>query len=350
MEITNWQSIKQCKKMKNKNLLITAVVIFAFATISNAQVPSYVSTNGLVGWWPFNGNANDESGNGINGNPIGAVLTTDRFGNQNSAYSFNGSSNVINCGNSTNPNLTLIGDFTFSAWINASCFGCNNYANMILSKHRFGSPNGYCFGLWNGGMINYAGTPNFDASTYPAGQSGYLITNVWKNIIVVYESASTSLKYYIDGTLVDNKLLGFNMASNLDDLVFGAQRNGAATGYLDYFSGKIDDIGIWNIALTQEAITNLYNSQISPVSLLENTFIDNPKVYPNPNSGNFTVDIGQVSDKVDVTVLDLQGRIVLQKVFTQTQLFQMNLNDSAGIYVVSVASEKGKSLLKIIIE
>jgi hypothetical protein len=557
--------------MKNKNLLMTAIAIFAFATITNAQVPSYVSTNGLVGWWPFNGNANDESGNGINGNPIGAVLTTDRFGNQNSAYSFNGSSNVINCGNGTNPNLTLIGDFTFSAWINASCFGCNNYANMILSKHRAGSPNGYVFGFWNGGMINYQGTPNFDASTYPAGQSGYIDINVWKNVIVVYESASTSLKYYIDGNLVDNKLLGFNMASNIDDLVFGAQRNGAATGYLDYFSGKIDDIGIWNVVLTQQEITNLYNSQtctatintsgsttfcqggsvvlnansgsgltyqwrnngnnisgatngsytanaagsytvivtnssgctatssvtavivnttpaaplgsttqtfcnsatvndlvasgstiqwydsqsggspltpttnllnnntyyasqtisgcesasllavnvvinsvtdittslsgitissnntlasyvwldcgdnfsilsgetsqnftptvngsysvqltengcvdtslcvtISSVSLFENTFMDNLKVYPNPNSGNFTVDIGQVTDKVDVTVLDLQGRIVLRKEFTQTQLFQMNLNDSAGIYIVSIASEHGNSLVRIV--
>jgi hypothetical protein len=78
--------------------------------------------------------------------------------------------------------------------------------------------------------------------------------------------------------------------------------------------------------------------------------MDNSKVYPNPNSGNFTVDIGQVVENVDVTVLDLRGRIVLRKVFTQTQMFQMNLNDSAGIYVVSVASEKGKSLLKIIIE
>ena len=49
------------------------------------QVPSYVPTNGLVGYWPFNGNANDESGNGNNGTVNGATLTTDRFGNSNSA-------------------------------------------------------------------------------------------------------------------------------------------------------------------------------------------------------------------------------------------------------------------------
>jgi hypothetical protein len=53
--------------MKIKNLLLTTVAIFGLVSISNGQVPSYISTNGLVGWWPFNGNANDESGNG-NGN------------------------------------------------------------------------------------------------------------------------------------------------------------------------------------------------------------------------------------------------------------------------------------------
>ena len=51
--------------MKKKNLLMTAVAIIGFATITFGQtVPSNVPTTGLVGWWPFTGNANDESGNG----------------------------------------------------------------------------------------------------------------------------------------------------------------------------------------------------------------------------------------------------------------------------------------------
>jgi uncharacterized delta-60 repeat protein len=109
--------------------------------------------------------------------------------------------------------------------------------------------------------------------------------------------------------------------------------------------------GSYSVQLTENGCvdTSLCVS-ISSVNLFESTFMDNLKVYPNPNSGNFTVDIGQVIDKVDVTVLDLQGRIVLRKVFTQTQLFQMNLNDCAGIYIVSIASEHGKSLVRILKE
>jgi hypothetical protein len=75
--------------MKKKSLLLTAVTLMCITTATMGQnVPSYVPTNGLVGWWPFNGNANDESGNGYNGINNGATLTTDRFGVLGKAYFF----------------------------------------------------------------------------------------------------------------------------------------------------------------------------------------------------------------------------------------------------------------------
>ena len=68
--------------------LILPLLLLASFCMHAQNVPSYVPTNGLVGWWPFNGNANDESGNGNDGTNNGATLTTDRFGNANSAYDF----------------------------------------------------------------------------------------------------------------------------------------------------------------------------------------------------------------------------------------------------------------------
>ena len=90
--------------MKTKSLI--AALLLA-ASSAFAQVPSYVPTNGLVGWWPFNGNANDESGNGNNGTVNGATLTSDRFGSINSAYSFNGINNNVttNSANLIQPDL-----------------------------------------------------------------------------------------------------------------------------------------------------------------------------------------------------------------------------------------------------
>ena len=69
------------------SLFLTFLTLLAVLS-ANAQVPSYVPTNGLVGYWPFNGNANDESGNGNNGTVNGATLAADRFGNGNKAYDF----------------------------------------------------------------------------------------------------------------------------------------------------------------------------------------------------------------------------------------------------------------------
>ena len=99
-----------------KNLLLTAVATLGLTAATMAQnVPSYVPTNGLVGWWPFNGNANDESGNNYTGVLSGPILSNDRFGNLNAAYSFNGTNNFITLSN------TALVNFTNGITFTASC-------------------------------------------------------------------------------------------------------------------------------------------------------------------------------------------------------------------------------------
>jgi hypothetical protein len=76
-----------------KHLL--TLTLLALGLLAQAQIPSFVPTNGLVGWWPFNGNANDESGNGNHGTPgLGVTLGSDRYGILNTAYDFNGNGNI----------------------------------------------------------------------------------------------------------------------------------------------------------------------------------------------------------------------------------------------------------------
>lgn len=77
--------------MKTKIAILGLFAILYLSNYINAQIP----TNGLVAYYPFNGNANDESGNGNNGIIHGATLTTDRCGKTDSAYYFNGISNFI---------------------------------------------------------------------------------------------------------------------------------------------------------------------------------------------------------------------------------------------------------------
>jgi hypothetical protein len=105
--------------MKRKSLLLTAVLTLGLTATTIAQtLPSYVPNNGLVGWWPFNGNANDESGNGNNGTVNGATLASDRFGNGNKSYLFDGISNRIAFNlNSINNIFPASTESTSSIWI-----------------------------------------------------------------------------------------------------------------------------------------------------------------------------------------------------------------------------------------
>jgi hypothetical protein len=75
-----------------------------------------VPSNGLVAYYPFNGNANDESGNGNNGVVYGATLVPDRFGNSNRAYYFNGTNNYIVTNSDTGLPRGYV-QFTISVWI-----------------------------------------------------------------------------------------------------------------------------------------------------------------------------------------------------------------------------------------
>ena len=84
--------------MKMKSLLFVTLATLGLIASTTAQnLPNYVPANGLVGWWPFNGNANDESGNNNNGTVNGPSLTTDRFGQSNAAYDFDGLNDFIEC-------------------------------------------------------------------------------------------------------------------------------------------------------------------------------------------------------------------------------------------------------------
>jgi hypothetical protein len=128
--------------MTNKIVIVKTLKQFLTLFTISAQVPSYVPTNGLVGYWPFNGNANDLSVNANNGTVNGATLTTDRNGNANSAYSFNGSSG-ISIPHSTS--LNIASSSTFSFWLKynslSNCFNlvfnCFSLVFIILPSEVF---------------------------------------------------------------------------------------------------------------------------------------------------------------------------------------------------------------------
>jgi uncharacterized protein (TIGR02145 family) len=224
----------------------------------HAQIPSYVPTNGLVGWWPFNGNANDESGNGNNGTVNGATLTTDRFGAANNAYSFDGVNDYIDYASGSSTSLNVIGDFTVSFWAKTSNTGSTARTIISFGDQINSNSGGIIIGINDGfplgpyGRMCYATQGIWSQSTLAIND------NVWHFIVISLQGSV--MKLYIDNTLNNQTL------NQLPTLSWnGGRRIGAGNyGMLAFYKDLLDDIAIYNRALTQQEITNLYTSSVPP--------------------------------------------------------------------------------------
>jgi hypothetical protein len=251
--------------------------------IAYSQAPSYVPSTGLVGWWPFDGNPNDLSGNGFNGVVSGATLATDRFGNTNYCYQFNGTSDFITVSNSPFTN----GPFSISAWVNVNQF---SQGNPIVGLGDLGST--FLKKLYFAPNYGPAGTPGIGTSGANGinSTSNAVQTNQWINIVLVFNSYSTSgVEFYVNGTLLGaNTTQGTNVPFPLNNSGFNFGKHTMNTG-TEYFNGKLDDIGIWDRALTQQEITDLYQAcnvtaTISPLS--STTFCQGGSVTLQANTGS----------------------------------------------------------------
>jgi len=255
--------------MKKNKLLMTAIAILSFVTITMAQLPSYLPTNGLVGWWPFNGNANDESTNTNDGTVNGATLTPDRFGNSNSAYSFNGVSSASVSGNNINvTNIffdTGLNAFTISTWSNSNIqdntsnggavqdiLSTNNAPGLGIACN-WGSSNKYS--IW--AMSN---PPASWDILYNKSSISNFVINQWKHVVMVKNNMDYSI--YIDGILDTTFTTTITAQSYLTGLKFGTYWTGE-----EAFNGKLDDFGIWNRALTPCEIQALYQSGTSSMTV-----------------------------------------------------------------------------------
>lgn len=225
-------------------ILLTLVLI---SLNSTAQIPSYVPSNGLVGWWPFNGNANDESGNGNNGIVNGSILSSDRNGNANNAYSFNGISNYIDLGNpitlGNNPT-----SFTQSGW---AYFNDFNDAYVFISKRHDNSGNDWATPVTtlNNTFIFFADDAFYQNA--PMVESNGLLVNQWYHLSFVKSSDVYSI--YVNGLLVSSITDSHQMGGSTNNLIIGAQ-----LAWPEFMKGSLDDIGIWNRALTDQEILALY--------------------------------------------------------------------------------------------
>ena len=224
--------------------ILFTIPLLALSIQSLSQIP----TNGLVGYWPFNGNADDESGNGNNGTVYGAQLTTDRCGNENSAYYFDGISNYISIKNST----TLCPqDFTLSVWFRFTTDNQNSRFILSKSSDDFAG-NSYC--------LRYESNQLQVQCDYSSSFGYYTNFNngIWNHAAFTLDAISSISTLYLNGKLVANGIVSGNTVYSADPLLFGAESDFMVL--YKFFAGSIDDILIYNRALSEEEILSLYNT------------------------------------------------------------------------------------------
>jgi len=241
--------------MQNKKPLVVipfccVVMIVIWGCNSPSSNSSLSSLNlGLVAYYPFNGNANDESGHGFNGTINGATLTTDRFDHSNKAYYFNGNSGISATVDTT---LSLM-QFTMSAWFESDSA---TFAR-IVTVTRPTQCNCY-YGILhdnNNKLQIMLLTDSASSGGYRLIQSRSIPSaGSWHHVAITYSNGV--LKIYFNGALDDS-------VSSLSPLETKFRSSAALQiGFCpvdNRFVGKLDNIRIYNRVLSDTEIASVYS-------------------------------------------------------------------------------------------
>ena len=293
---------------------IISTIIFFSLVLNNFAFGEIPQSSEIIAYYPFSGNANDSSGNEYDGTISGdPQLTTDRFGNSNSAYIFDGAGDWIYFGTDTLPenNEGDVSDpFIISVWAKSS-------SSSTMSLFAYGGMVS-CGGGRYGAVARLGTNIQFNSCNngFNTSASGNNSDGNWHQYVFTW-NGSNSRKVYIDGSLVNS-----NSTSN----VFRIQNTGLVLGrqFMDWaegttFTGSADELRLWSTELSSAEVETLYNteSNASPTLsssvpadnatgiALDSTIVLNFSENVDVESGNIT--IKKTSDNTTVETIDVTG-------------------------------------------
>lgn len=329
-----------------KKSLLTGAMMLAFGCTAFAQVP----TNGLVGYWPFDGDANDYSGNNNNGTVYGASLIADRFGVANRAYGFDGVSAHILVPNASTIDFSNSSDFTISFWIKTFS---DNIGGTPLSKANYGSFSGYQFfsDSQNSGYCHSPGAFSFytasGAQQDACADNGICddYTN-WYFVTATYHGSANQSTLYINTVAQADIGMATGTISNTSPLSFGSE----ATGH-DFFSGALDGVRIYNRILNSSEIAALYNEGTTGINEVQSGY-SNLSVFPNPATDAVKLSFtSKTQQAATVKIIDNLGKTVYSashEVMQGSNEIQVKTGQlPAGIYTVQLSSASGQFAKRI---
>ncbi len=332
--------------MNRLHLLIIATALFLVPTLARAQVNL---DSGLIAYYPFNGNANDESGNGNDGVVYGATLTTDRFNQEGRAYSFDQSYIQVK-----DSSILRVGAVSISVWLAPTSVSTQQ---VVLGKIDQTTAAGEQYQLTLDpptGLIRFSVkqgsfcTPGFGWQPIQSDSSAYL--NNWTHVVGTFEDSVHRI--YRNGVLVLETIL---TQPEIDSCSGGDIQIGAWwQGGFEYYFGKIDDLRLYNRAITADEVDSLYLEQILSTSVSSPFGVDF-SLFPNPTSGIFHLRASlDAPQRFSLTIVNALGQVVWEQHSAEPlQVIDQRIDLGElpnGVYHLRLEGEKASSAHKLLLQ
>ncbi len=341
-------------------------IFFVFLLVGKVMF-SQVPTVSLVGYWPFDGDAHDYSGQGNNGTIYNVTLTCDRCGNPNKAYSFNGTNASIVVNNSSTIDFTNSQDFSVSFWIKT--YANPTISGLPISKNLYGSWSGYQFisnNVYDAGYCNTPGQLSFytasgfqqdaccDKGICSGSGSGSAdgdeCFNGWYFITGVYDGNLQKNFIYVNSVLQSDIGGISGSLSNSMNLVFGASPSNVL-----FFKGALDAIRIYKMKLSQNDINALYaepcittNTTIATNINEQQQLLQNIQIFPNPAQDNLHINYNkEFFNNSTIELFDMAGRLISHHENTDNINIQ---NIESGMYLVKFTSGSNEKTFKVMVQ
>lgn len=301
------------------NLKNYFTVLFCFcASFVFGQPSSYVPTSGLLAWWGM-ANATDATTNGNTLTAFNLTPTTDRFGNANSAYAFDGTSSYLTR-TSFGHTFTQAGSFSVSIWIKKT----NNNVGVAIMSGSTASLN-FIWLVQSDATKAIFGTNKQQSAWFWTNATTNFVLNQWEHYVGVY--TANTMTFYRNGVLQGTTT---NTHTNVSQAALPFWIGRGVSG--DYFTGSLDDIGIWNRALTPNEVAILFQSPLG-----SNDFAAaKVNVFPNPATTILHLEVAAENVGKTYQIIDELGRSVSKQTIADSTLEISVATLKTGMYFLKI--------------
>ena len=227
----------------------------------NGTVDDSISTNGLVLFLPFKGNAIDATGKNHNGTIFNAALATDRFGNANNCYTFNGTNTRIEVPYQADLNQA---NLTLACWIKFNAITAGQYQAFLSKSIGTGDYNSYVPAYDN--FSQSIGVFNCTGSSCTNTFASLPVNSGWVHYATTFDDVNNVQKVYINGVLAASTASSLSIFYDNSPFTIGCEyANGVPSRFAN---ATIDEVLLYNRVLTASEILALKQTNSSLLSFI----------------------------------------------------------------------------------